>query len=127
MSLTVSDGFLKKLEGGKSDEAPLYSDAGLDDCFRDLVDDYAEVQALIKELEAKKDAIAQDLATLMEASEVRACYAAGQKIMLQASSRETLDKLSLIEHGVAKAVIEACTRRTPFVCLRVSRAKPLQQ
>ena len=123
MSVSVDDAFLKKIEEVKSDTVPQYSEVGLDQDFEGMVDDYAELTAQIKELEGKKDALAQDISALMEASGCLRCFAAGNKVAFVATRRESLDRLALIELGVPKSAIESATRVSVAVSIRLSKIK----
>jgi phage tail tape-measure protein len=124
MADLISKEFQDIVEAAKENSAlPSYADVDIDESFEQLVKKRAEAAAHIKELEEVKAELDAALATSMEMAHVPACSAAGYKVALVLTSRSSLDKVALIEHGVKKSVIEECTKHSKSVSLRMWELK----
>ena len=119
----ISNEFRDRIESIDMDVYPTLEAIGLDENFALLVSRRVKVTATIKALEEEKAGLDASIAAAMECVNSPSCTASGYKVSLSVGSRSTLDKVALIEHGVKKSIIEACTKVSKFVSLRMYEVK----
>ncbi len=100
------------------------TDLSLPTRVQDKLDNlFAEWDALdqqIKALKAEQEERKAELGELLDSRSLKAVTCDSLSVRWVHSSNSTLDKLKLLENGVAAAVIDASTKRTLFRSLRVT-------
>lgn len=90
--------------------------------FDSLVGEFEGVNECIKQLETEKKALQDKLKLYFTDSDIKTVMVGASKVTLVVNQgRSTIDKMKLIEHGVAATVIAECTVQSdPFSFVKVT-------
>lgn len=91
--------------------------------FDTLVKELKAITTAISEMEADKHKLSDKIMNLLADHDTKTIMSQGRRVTLVQGSHSTIDRIKLIENGVAPSVILASTKTTDYAFVKITERK----